>query len=132
MLLNLHKKDWTEGLRLRDFEEHQKSNAEVVKVRALQFCPAKHASRRLTFFSRTGHAVVGIELQQVGPRRIDLDTAGVCHLLAPIMPTWIADLARPTPGSRPDTWANAIRSDTWKTRSRPRWRTRSPRPSGPC
>jgi len=31
MLLNLHKKDWTEGLRLKDFEEHKRSNAEIVK-----------------------------------------------------------------------------------------------------
>lgn len=32
MLLNLHKKDWTEGLRLKDFELHKQSNEKTVKV----------------------------------------------------------------------------------------------------
>ncbi|EGF99679.1 uncharacterized protein MELLADRAFT_112511 [Melampsora larici-populina 98AG31] len=31
MLLNLHKKDWTEGLRLKDFELHKQSNEKTVK-----------------------------------------------------------------------------------------------------
>jgi len=31
MLLNLHKQNWTDGLLLKDFEEHSKSNEEAVK-----------------------------------------------------------------------------------------------------
>ena len=34
MLLNLHKQNWTDGLLLKDFEEHSKQNEESVKVRA--------------------------------------------------------------------------------------------------
>lgn len=33
MLLNLHKQNWTDGLMLKDFEEHSKQNEESVKVR---------------------------------------------------------------------------------------------------
>lgn len=32
MLLNLHKQNWTDGLLLKDFEEHSKQNEESVKV----------------------------------------------------------------------------------------------------
>jgi 26S proteasome regulatory subunit N11 len=32
MLLNLHKQNWTDGLILKDFEEHSKQNEESVKV----------------------------------------------------------------------------------------------------
>lgn len=32
MLLNLHKQNWTDGLLLKDFEEHSKSNEEAVTV----------------------------------------------------------------------------------------------------
>lgn len=32
MLLNLHKQNWTDGLMLKDFEEHSKQNEESVKV----------------------------------------------------------------------------------------------------
>ena len=32
MLLNLHKQNWTDGLLLKDFEEHSKTNEESVKV----------------------------------------------------------------------------------------------------
>lgn len=32
MLLNLHKKTWTSGLKLENFETHQKSNEDAVKV----------------------------------------------------------------------------------------------------
>ncbi|GAA94373.1 uncharacterized protein L969DRAFT_19462 [Mixia osmundae IAM 14324] len=31
MLLNLHKQSWTEGLRLKDFEEHKKGNEAAIK-----------------------------------------------------------------------------------------------------
>lgn len=31
MLLNLHKQNWTDGLILKDFEEHSKQNEESVK-----------------------------------------------------------------------------------------------------
>lgn len=32
MLLNLHKRGWTEGLRLKDFNEQQEGNEKAVKV----------------------------------------------------------------------------------------------------
>ena len=32
MLLNLHKRGWTEGLKLRDFEEMTEGNEKAVKV----------------------------------------------------------------------------------------------------
>ena len=32
MLMNLHKKGWTEGLKLTDFEKHHEGNEESVKV----------------------------------------------------------------------------------------------------
>jgi 26S proteasome regulatory subunit N11 len=32
MLLNLHKKTWTDGLKLQDFEQHAKENEDLVKV----------------------------------------------------------------------------------------------------
>lgn len=44
MLLNLHKRGWTEGLKLRDFEEQKHGNEKAVKVcynrnnSPLQFC----------------------------------------------------------------------------------------------
>lgn len=33
MLMNLHKKSWTYGLKLQRFEDHHKSNEETVQVR---------------------------------------------------------------------------------------------------
>ncbi len=32
MLLNLHKRGWTEGLKMRDFEELKEGNEKAVKV----------------------------------------------------------------------------------------------------
>jgi 26S proteasome regulatory subunit N11 len=32
MLMNLHKRNWTEGLKLRDFNVHKESNEKAVKV----------------------------------------------------------------------------------------------------
>ena len=37
MLLNLHKKNWTEGLRLSDWETMKSSNEESIKVRSAFF-----------------------------------------------------------------------------------------------
>jgi 26S proteasome regulatory subunit N11 len=34
MLLNLHKRSWIEGLKLRDFEDHKHRNEEAIKVRS--------------------------------------------------------------------------------------------------
>jgi 26S proteasome regulatory subunit N11 len=34
MLMNLHKRNWTEGLKLRDFKLHKESNEKAIKVRA--------------------------------------------------------------------------------------------------
>lgn len=33
MLMNLHKRNWTEGLKLRDFRQHKESNEVAIKVR---------------------------------------------------------------------------------------------------
>lgn len=35
MLLNLHKKNWTDGLKLKDWETMKSSNEESIKVRLL-------------------------------------------------------------------------------------------------
>lgn len=35
MLLNLHKKNWTEGLKLKDWDHMKVSNEESIKVRPL-------------------------------------------------------------------------------------------------
>ena len=43
MLNNLHKRNWTEGLRLRDWGDHKESNEKAVKVRqehVFLSCPA--------------------------------------------------------------------------------------------
>lgn len=37
MLLNLHKQNWTDGLMLKDFEEHSKQNEESVKVSCMSW-----------------------------------------------------------------------------------------------
>ena len=33
MLMNLHKRNWTEGLKLRDFHSHKNQNEASIKVR---------------------------------------------------------------------------------------------------
>lgn len=38
MLLNLHKKKWTDGLTLKRFDTHSKTNEQTVQVRNLKFC----------------------------------------------------------------------------------------------
>lgn len=35
MLLNLHKKNWTEGLRLKDWQQMKTSNEDSIKVKLL-------------------------------------------------------------------------------------------------
>lgn len=35
MLMNLHKRNWTEGLKLRDFKLHKESNEKAIKVCSL-------------------------------------------------------------------------------------------------
>jgi 26S proteasome regulatory subunit N11 len=47
MLMNLHKRNWTEGLKLRDFELHKQDNEKAVKVRA-----------RLSYERALNHALV--------------------------------------------------------------------------
>lgn len=32
MLMNLHKRNWTEGLKLRDFNVHKEGNEKAIKV----------------------------------------------------------------------------------------------------
>lgn len=34
MLMNLHKRNWTEGLTLRDFKTHKEHNEQAIKVRS--------------------------------------------------------------------------------------------------
>ena len=38
MLLNLHKKNWTEGLKLQDWEHMKSSNEESIEVRSFFLC----------------------------------------------------------------------------------------------
>ena len=33
MLMNLHKRNWTEGLKLKDFKVHQETNQKAIQVR---------------------------------------------------------------------------------------------------
>jgi 26S proteasome regulatory subunit N11 len=44
MLLNLHKKNWTEGLRLKDWQQMKASNEESIKVRIIvpPLCSSSH------------------------------------------------------------------------------------------
>lgn len=49
MLLNLHKKNWTEGLRLKDWQQMKASNEDSIKVRE-NTCPAHSAAAILTLF----------------------------------------------------------------------------------
>jgi 26S proteasome regulatory subunit N11 len=37
MLMNLHKRNWTEGLKLRDFNVHKEDNEKAIKVSHLKF-----------------------------------------------------------------------------------------------
>ena len=89
MLLNLHKKNWTEGLRLQDFEVHKSNNEKTVKVSVLIAQAAEKLSS-LEYWTctsankskRAAHVDVGIVLQQVCTRRIDINSRSVSrHLL---------------------------------------------------
>lgn len=40
MLMNLHKRNWTEGLKLRDFKMHKENNEKSIKVRPDQYISA--------------------------------------------------------------------------------------------
>ena len=43
MLMNLHKRNWTEGLTLKDFKVHKESNEKAIKVRtSLLRCCVSH------------------------------------------------------------------------------------------
>lgn len=59
MLLNLHKKNWTEGLRLKDWQQMKTSNEDSIKV---------------SFFCQ-----VHLALDAPGPT----DKAGLCASLSP-------------------------------------------------
>lgn len=37
MLMNLHKRNWTEGLKLKDFKGHKESNEKAIKVCSTSF-----------------------------------------------------------------------------------------------
>ena len=43
MLMNLHKRNWTEGLTLRDFKGHKEANEKAIKVR--HPCPSRSLIR---------------------------------------------------------------------------------------
>ncbi len=53
MLMNLHKRNWTEGLTLRDFKGHKESNEKSIKVR---FRPPVFPDSQL-FFDRVTRAL---------------------------------------------------------------------------
>lgn len=36
MLMNLHKRNWTEGLKLKDFNMHKEANENAIKVRSAE------------------------------------------------------------------------------------------------
>lgn len=57
MLLNLHKKNWTEGLKLQDWETMKSSNEESIKVSCppLDACEAPSADLLLTDLQRMLH-----------------------------------------------------------------------------
>jgi 26S proteasome regulatory subunit N11 len=38
MLMNLHKRNWTEGLKLKDFQSHKEANEKAIKVRTGKCC----------------------------------------------------------------------------------------------
>lgn len=91
MLLNLHKKDWTEGLRLKDFELHKQSNEKTVKVciflltlwaPPLEPVGNDQAVEPLTQFHGcyVGYAVSGFIVQQIRTGGIDPDSGTVSHL----------------------------------------------------
>ena len=39
MLMNLHKRNWTEGLKLRDFKVQKEGNEKAIKVSPVRPCP---------------------------------------------------------------------------------------------
>jgi 26S proteasome regulatory subunit N11 len=47
MLMNLHKRNWTEGLKLRNFEVHKQENEKAVKVSLIFFCSCERAKAKL-------------------------------------------------------------------------------------
>ena len=55
MLLNLHKKNWTEGLRLKDWQQMKASNEESIKVRIL-VPPTLHQPYLRSFISSFFHS----------------------------------------------------------------------------
>jgi 26S proteasome regulatory subunit N11 len=45
MLMNLHKRNWTEGLKLRDFTLHKENNEKAIKVRVIHDKPFRLCGR---------------------------------------------------------------------------------------
>ena len=72
MLMNLHKRNWTEGLKLRDFKLHKETNEKAVKVRALVLISPRRRGDRHWLITVDACAVRSI--QQVSARRIDANS----------------------------------------------------------
>lgn len=79
MLLNLHKKNWTAGLTLTDFNEHSEHNEGQVKVGfergANMLCLACLLMNCALVVGRTGNVDSRRSIQQIGSGRND-DDAG--------------------------------------------------------
>jgi 26S proteasome regulatory subunit N11 len=105
MLMNLHKRNWTEGLRLRDFDTHKQSNEKAIKVRRPSSPLASRAHRPRSPCS---------------PSR--KHTTSPCKKNPRSPPT----------SSRRGTSASRTRSATSRTPSSARWASRSSRTSARC
>lgn len=73
MLMNLHKRNWTEGLKLKDFHVHKESNEKAIKVIFLLLLPPSPPPRvsDVCLFYSPVDAVAFGSIQQIGAGRID-------------------------------------------------------------
>ena len=75
--MNLHKKGWTEGLKLTDFEKHKEGNEESVKaclVISYAIGSENDRSDQIFIVVFAGNAQLGTAVQQIDCRGIYLDT----------------------------------------------------------
>jgi hypothetical protein len=110
MLMNLHKKGWTEGLKLTDFEKHHEGNEESVKV-----SPRIINSDLWTKF-RTMLTLIVTLITAYRKCSTSLNNTTSRSSKNPHCPQ---------KNSRSDTWVNKIPSDTWETLWRRPWGSRS-------
>lgn len=71
MLMNLHKRNWTEGLTLRDFKNHKEGNEKSIKVCHI-FGVRQTAGAKFAAYC-AGDALALGSIQQVSPRGVDFD-----------------------------------------------------------